>query len=162
LNRPAGAILLPQVIPLGVRPLQAADGPALRQACFPGASAGEIDQAVAASLARTRAGRGVYLVVEWGGEIVGSGQLVPWGQDAEIADLVVAPAFRRRGVGQALLIALLDAARSRGCRTVEIGADCDNEAALSLYRQLGFVDRQTVRLQIEGVERTLVYLARIP
>jgi ribosomal protein S18 acetylase RimI-like enzyme len=145
-----------------VRPIEAADGPALHRTCYPGDSAAVIDQAVAVSLVRARAGRGVRLVAEWEGEVVGSGQLIPWRQNAEIADLVVAPGFRRRGIGRALLAALLDAARSRGYRMVEIGADCDNEAALSLYRQSGFVDHRTIRLQIDGVERTLVYLARVP
>lgn len=91
---------------------------------------------------------------------MGSGQLFPWGRNAEIADLVVAPTFRGRGIGRALLTALLAAARSLGYRRVEIGAEADNKAALSLYRQMGFVDRRTVRLQIDGTERALIYLAR--
>jgi ribosomal protein S18 acetylase RimI-like enzyme len=162
LNRLSRAIpLLRPALPR-LRPIRAADKPALRQTCFPGYSAAEIDQAVGITLTQAGAGCGVHLVAEWDGNIVGSGQLVPWGQNAEIANLVVAPEFRRRGIGRALLTALIDAARERGYRMVEIGAETDNEAALSLYRRLGFVDSRTIRLRSDGAERALIYLARVP
>jgi putative acetyltransferase len=47
---------------------------------------------------------------------------------------------RRRGVGKALLAAVLTAARQAGLRRIETDVFKDNAPALALYRQLGFQD----------------------
>ena len=50
----------------------------------------------------------------------------------------VAPESRGRGVARALLDAAVDWARARGARTVGLGVNCANQAAVSLYQRAGF------------------------
>ncbi len=48
--------------------------------------------------------------------------------------------YRRRGIGKALLEALIEAAdRWLGIARLELTVFTDNEAAIGLYRQAGFV-----------------------
>lgn len=82
-----------------------------------------------------------------GGSVIGSLTLVtfriPTGLRAWIEDVVVDEAARGRGVGEALNRAALDAARSRGCKTVDLTSRPSREAANRLYQRLGFVRRET-------------------
>jgi ribosomal protein S18 acetylase RimI-like enzyme len=55
-----------------------------------------------------------------------------------VKDLVVAPEFRRRGLGGALLTLALEEFRRRGASAVDLKTDIDNVTAQSLYRRLGF------------------------
>jgi ribosomal protein S18 acetylase RimI-like enzyme len=50
----------------------------------------------------------------------------------------VAPACRGRGVARALLDAAIGWARERGARTVGLGVNCANAAAVALYERAGF------------------------
>jgi ribosomal protein S18 acetylase RimI-like enzyme len=53
-----------------------------------------------------------------------------------INELAVAPTHRGRGLGKALLGALLETAREQGCREAWIVTDPENEAAMRLYRRM--------------------------
>ena len=57
------------------------------------------------------------------------------GGEVELLTLAVAPAARRQGIGRALVAAVLAAADG----PVFLEAAADNEAALALYAQAGFV-----------------------
>lgn len=57
---------------------------------------------------------------------------------AEITELVVEPAARRRGSGRALADAALAWARSRGVERVEVRVAARNEAGQAFWRRLGF------------------------
>jgi ribosomal protein S18 acetylase RimI-like enzyme len=57
---------------------------------------------------------------------------------ADLAAMWVAPKFRRRGMGRALVDAVLAWARMRGVRVVRLMVTCNNEPAIGLYRSLGF------------------------
>lgn len=58
---------------------------------------------------------------------------------AEIAGMFVAPAQRRHGVGQALLRAAIDHARSLGgVRQIKLGVNATNVSARALYESAGF------------------------
>jgi GNAT superfamily N-acetyltransferase len=61
------------------------------------------------------------------------GGLVAW-----LDELFVAPAFRGRGIGRALLLRALDVARENGCRAVELEVDSDHGRAEHLYQREGF------------------------
>ena len=52
---------------------------------------------------------------------------------------------RRRGVGRALLAALVDAARQRQVHIMVGGIDAGNEGSIVLHRRLGFVHAGTIR-----------------
>lgn len=82
-----------------------------------------------------------------GGPVVGSLTLVtfriPTGVRAWIEDVVVDAQARGRGVGEALNRAAVDAARARGCKTVDLTSRPSREAANRLYQRLGFTPRET-------------------
>ena len=59
-----------------------------------------------------------------------------------VHDLAVAPQFRGRGIGQALLEAVAEHARSLGCCKVTLEVRADNAKALELYRRAGFQSTQ--------------------
>ena len=59
-------------------------------------------------------------------------------EDCLLEDLFVLESARGTGVGRALLDAVIERARLRGCRRVELDVNDHNEAALALYRSAGF------------------------
>ncbi len=59
------------------------------------------------------------------------------GTEMFLYELSVAEAHRRRGIGTALVRALAELARERGCYGMWVGTDADNEAALGAYRAAG-------------------------
>ena len=61
-------------------------------------------------------------------------------------ELSVAEGVRGRGVGTALVRALADLARERGCRGMWVLTDDDNEAALKAYRRAGATAEESTRL----------------
>lgn len=60
------------------------------------------------------------------------------GEDAQVMTIGVAPSAQRRGIGSALLQALVDHARELGAQTVLLEVRVDNEAAVALYERFGF------------------------
>jgi ribosomal protein S18 acetylase RimI-like enzyme len=68
---------------------------------------------------------------------------IPTGLRAWIEDVVVDGSARGHGVGEALNLAALDEARSRGALTVDLTSRPSREAANRLYQRLGFVARET-------------------
>jgi GNAT superfamily N-acetyltransferase len=83
-------------------------------------------------------------VAELGGETVGAASLVVrarlnWSTpEAWIADLVVRPDARRRGVGSALLDACLQAARQADCHLLRLDCGTARTEAHALYEASGF------------------------
>jgi ribosomal protein S18 acetylase RimI-like enzyme len=59
------------------------------------------------------------------------------GTEMFIYELEVAPRARRRGVGTALVRALAELARERGCYGMWVGTETGNEAAQRTYRRAG-------------------------
>jgi ribosomal protein S18 acetylase RimI-like enzyme len=59
------------------------------------------------------------------------------GTEMFLYELSVDPAERRRGVGKALVEALHDLARERGCYGMWVGTEPDNAAALATYLAAG-------------------------
>jgi ribosomal protein S18 acetylase RimI-like enzyme len=57
---------------------------------------------------------------------------------ADLEKIAVAPAHQGRGVGRALMIDLVAAARTAGIEQLTLDARGDNESAFGLYRSLGF------------------------
>jgi ribosomal protein S18 acetylase RimI-like enzyme len=89
----------------------------------------------------------VVFVARVDGVIAGSLTLavfrIPTGLRAWIEDVVVDGSARGHGVGEALNLAALDEARSRGAVTVDLTSRPSREAANRLYQRLGFVARET-------------------
>ncbi|HEX2294672.1 MAG TPA: GNAT family N-acetyltransferase [Actinomycetota bacterium] len=62
------------------------------------------------------------------------------GVEMFLYELGVAPEHRGRGIGTALVAALGDLARGRGCHGMWVATEPDNEAALATYRAAGASD----------------------
>jgi ribosomal protein S18 acetylase RimI-like enzyme len=81
------------------------------------------------------------------GTIVGVSTLavfpIPTARRAWIEDVIVDDSARGQGVGAALIQAMIDAARQRGCATVDLTSRPSREAANRLYQRLGFTLRGT-------------------
>lgn len=88
--------------------------------------------------------RSLFLVAEREGRVVGYaiGLAKKWGE-GHVISIAVHPEWRRRGVGKRLMLQLLEKMRRMGVRWVRLEVRVSNEAAINLYRRLGF--------SIEGV-----------
>lgn len=107
-----------------------------------------VDEYIPQMLLRCKQAIGRILVAEIDGEVAGfvtvltrvsSGEL----EDGDIeygliSDLVVAPNFRRQGLGQQLLEAGESFARSKNVSWLRIGVLNRNQAAMDLYTAQGF------------------------
>ncbi|MBI3537086.1 MAG: ribosomal protein S18-alanine N-acetyltransferase [Chloroflexi bacterium] len=58
--------------------------------------------------------------------------------EAHISTIAVNPAWRRRGIGERLLIAMIERARALRAETVTLEVRVSNAPAQSLYRKYGF------------------------
>jgi L-amino acid N-acyltransferase YncA len=105
------------------------------------------------------------LVAEGDGEVLGWCAVVPY-SSREVyrgvgeESVYVAERARGRGVGRALLEALIESARAGGLWTLQAGIFPDNEASLALHRAFGFREagvRERIG-QLDGVWRDVVLL----
>ncbi|MCS7113398.1 MAG: GNAT family N-acetyltransferase [Nitrososphaerota archaeon] len=101
---------------------------------------------------------GVILVAEVNGRIVGAGggYIIGSMENVEgerygfIEFLVVDESYRGMGIGRSILLNLIDKLKARGVSEVYLEVNPRNEAALSLYRSLGFtVSYLTMNLKID-------------
>lgn len=79
-----------------------------------------------------------YYVAEAEGEIVGCCGIRNMAGDGEITNVVVAEAFRRRGIGRSLMEYMLREAPSFGIGDCTLEVRVSNLPAISLYESLGF------------------------
>jgi ribosomal protein S18 acetylase RimI-like enzyme len=81
------------------------------------------------------------------GSIVGVSTLavfpIPTALRAWIEDVIVDESARGQRIGEALTQAMIDAARLRGCATVDLTSRPSREAANHVYTKLGFQLRET-------------------
>lgn len=61
---------------------------------------------------------------------------------AYLEELYVVPDRRGEGLGRALLEAAIEAARSHGADTIDLGTSVDDTAARGLYESMGFTNRE--------------------
>jgi GNAT superfamily N-acetyltransferase len=64
-----------------------------------------------------------------------------------VEDVVVAPAYRGKGVGKRLLMTLESWAVAEGLKRLQLIADRDNEAAKEFYTHLGWRPTRMVALR---------------
>ena len=85
------------------------------------------------------AGGNVYVAVaETGGEKAGYGEIRIVADEAQIYNIAIAPEYRKQGIGEVLLTHLIEAGKERGCTLVTLEVRAGNEAAMALYKKLGF------------------------
>lgn len=84
-------------------------------------------------------------VWEEDGQIIGNLSLIPYAgftySYSLIANVAVHPNYRRQGIARSLTATAIETARRRRAQTVWLHVRAENEAANSLYRSLGFVQR---------------------
>lgn len=111
----------------------------LHAACFPD------DPWDTSAFAQILALHGVFGYVAWLGAAplyetpAGFAVARDLGGEAEILTIGVVPGMRRRGLGRALLGAVVAQARARRCFSVVLEVAADNAAARRLYEAAGFV-----------------------
>jgi ribosomal protein S18 acetylase RimI-like enzyme len=82
---------------------------------------------------------GIFLVAEKGGEIVGTGGLLPGdGEQAQIMRVHVAEHYRRLGLGTLIVNELCKYARQSGFKTVVLETTETWEDAVAFYAGIGF------------------------
>lgn len=143
---------------LTVRQMRETDLEPLAEACVVPGDEERFGARWRRALRHARAGRGLPLIALHGQAPVGHGQLLLYPSSAEIADVGVAPAWRRRGVATRLVEALLAAADYAGLPRVELGVEAANVEALALYEQLGF--RPCRQVLLPGQPQSAVILER--
>lgn len=80
-----------------------------------------------------------YVVgVDDDGRIVGYAGAAFGPDDADVQTIAVAPSFQRGGLGRRMMTALIDEATERECGQLFLEVRADNDAAIALYRHLGF------------------------
>ncbi|MCR5040543.1 MAG: GNAT family N-acetyltransferase [Clostridia bacterium] len=60
------------------------------------------------------------------------------GKRAYFSRMVTRKEYRRRGYGETIARYILDLAKTKGYQEIALGVNCDNTAALQLYKKLGF------------------------
>lgn len=78
------------------------------------------------------------LVAMSGTELIGYAILLVVAEVADVQRMAVAAAAQRQGLGTRLLEALVDRAVEAGCERVLLEVSVTNDAAVALYRGLGF------------------------
>lgn len=121
------------------RLLQPNDLHPLHQACFPERPLNAFRRSFAQLLRRYETERGFCLVAQTQAGLIGSGQLTIYPNGAELANLIVVPAWRGQGVGTAIIGILTAVAHHLQLPCLEIGVQNDNPRAQALYERLGFI-----------------------
>jgi ribosomal-protein-alanine N-acetyltransferase len=98
-----------------------------------------------------------------GGEVVGFLVARRPGEEMEILNLAVAPAFRRRGVATRFLEASLALGRASGARRVFLEVRPSNHGAISFYAARGFIPTgRRPRYYSDPVEDALIFSRELP
>jgi ribosomal-protein-alanine N-acetyltransferase len=99
----------------------------------------------------------IYLAAD-SGALVGFGGIMMVGEDAHVTNLLVDPRSRRKGLGLALMTALIRAAVASGARHLTLEVRSSNRAARALYTKLGLAP-VGVRKAYYGDEDALILWA---
>lgn len=98
----------------------------------------------------------LFLIAVDGGEIVGSVMVGYDGHRGFINYLAVGPAYRRQGLGRALMAEAELRLLREGCPKVNLQVRAANEGVVAFYRELGYAVEEMVdmgkRLIVDGPE----------
>jgi [ribosomal protein S18]-alanine N-acetyltransferase len=81
-----------------------------------------------------------YVVAEVDHEIIGYCGLWVIIDEGHITNIAILPEYRGKGLGEKLLLAVMDTARELGAETLTLEVRVSNDVAKGLYRKLGFQD----------------------
>lgn len=114
--------------------------------CYSGFSQPRLFADLNRSLQRQARGNSVHLLAFWNDHLVGTAQLIRQGGKSEIAEVVVAHNFRRRGVGTIMVNHLQELAGKKNWLPVEIVVRANNPRARALYERLGFCFKRSISI----------------
>lgn len=77
-------------------------------------------------------------LAEEGGQVCGYGCLIVLFEDAELANIAVAPAHRGKGIGKALMERMHETAKALGAERMLLEVRVSNEKAIGLYERYGY------------------------
>ena len=77
-------------------------------------------------------------LVEDGGQVCGYGCLIILFEDAELANIAVAPTYRGKGVGKLLMEKMHAYAKSLGAERMLLEVRVSNQSAIGLYEKYGY------------------------
>lgn len=83
--------------------------------------------------------RACYLVARRNGRVAGYVGIWIILDEGHVTNLAVHPDFRRRGIGERLMEAIMSCAKSRGAKRITLEVRVSNLGAQELYEKLGFV-----------------------
>jgi ribosomal protein S18 acetylase RimI-like enzyme len=92
--------------------------------------------------------RARFDIIELGGEPIGRIVVDRPGAMLHIVDQAIVPALRGRGIGTAIMRALMDEAQAAGF-PVQLEVASENDPSFRLYQRLGFVTIETVPLYMK-------------
>jgi len=121
---------------LVVRPMRVADLPAVQVIERSSFTTPWPSQAYRQELESNRLAQ--YLVALLGGEVVAYGGIWLMVDEAHVTTFAVHPRYRRRRIGEQLLLALLDMALAREAREATLEVRLSNLPARRLYEKYGF------------------------
>jgi len=98
-----------------------------------------------------------FIVAEVDGKVVGYliGTL-RWGASGHIMAIGVYPEYRKRGVGTALMVQILDILHTWGARNARLEVRKSNDAAQLFYQKLGFRLGEEIQHYYEDGEAAIV------
>lgn len=106
---------------------------------------------------------GIFLVAQQDEAVIGYALAWIIVDEAHIVNLAVEAEQRGHGIGRVLVERLLEESRKRGARCATLEVRDGNEAAVGLYRKLGFVEAGLRKRYYQGVADALImWLHEIP
>lgn len=81
-----------------------------------------------------------FFVYEQDGQVTGYAGMFKALDEGNIANIAVFPEYRRQGIGEALLAALIDEGRKEGLSRMFLEVRETNYPAVALYKKLGFTE----------------------
>ena len=108
-------------------------------------------------------GTPLYVACDAKRKIAGFAMLRHLGEEAELISIAVDPKWRKRGVGVALLRALIDDLLMSPAKKLFLEVAADNVAALKLYGKFGFQkvsERRGYYPRPDGTPATAIVMAR--
>lgn len=121
-------------------------------------TADDLKKAIAAVLDDEKLG--FLLVARRAGEVVGvvyvslNWSLEHGGRSAWLEELYVIPQWRNQGIGEKLLLKVMQQANDLGCMAIDVEVDMSHARAENLYRRVGFLPLSRTRWVISLTGKT--------
>ncbi|MGB1286266.1 MAG: GNAT family N-acetyltransferase [Aggregatilineales bacterium] len=127
-------------------PLKESDIPTLHALLWQERSSGQVNILMRHMLRAMQREHGLALVAWQKTQIIGYGQVLKWGNEAEISELIIIEAQRSTGIGTAMIRRFLQFAGGLSVKYALIGVEETNTRAQSLYERLGFREERRMVL----------------